>query len=120
MCNSIKILAKAKSGELSFCEDCKSFHLIFNNLFFALNAKELKRLKAYVNDVEEMYWEHKYVCSNMRRKIPLPTTQENLVLMFNRQEVIELRTLLNFKRTKGKPAINFLSVDDIDFNLVLN
>tara|TARA_R100001369_G_scaffold26133_1_gene47268 strand:- start:182 stop:544 length:363 start_codon:yes stop_codon:yes gene_type:complete len=120
MCQSIKVLSQVKSGELLFCEDCELFHLVFNNLFFALNTKELENLKSYVDGLEVGYWEHKYACSRMRRKIPLPLTQENLVIMFNRQEVAELRVLLAYKDKNKNEPIEFLSIDDIDYNVMLN
>jgi hypothetical protein len=120
MCQSIKVLSTVKSGELSFCENCKLFHLVFNNLFFAVTTEELERLKSYIDGLEIGYWEHKHACSKMRRKIPLPTTQGNLVIMFNRQEVKELRTLLSYNDIDEKESPRFLSIDDIDYNLILN
>ncbi|GGI57240.1 DUF6686 family protein [Winogradskyella haliclonae] len=120
MCNSIKTISRVKSGELSFCTNCKSFHLIFNNLFFALTKKELKRLKSYVDGIEVEYWEHKYACANMERKIPIPSNQENLIMMFNRQEITELQTLLSFTDKKSQKKDVLLGLDDIDYNLILN
>lgn len=120
MCQSIKVLSTVKSGELSFCENCRLFHLVFNNLFFAVTAEELERLKSYIDGLEVSYWEHKYACSKMRRKIPLLTTQGNLVIMFNRQEVTELRTLLSYNDIDEQESSSFLSIDDIDYNLILN
>lgn len=120
MCKSIKVIATVKSGELSFCENCQVFHLFFNNLFFAVTREELERLKSYVDGLEVSYWEDKYACSRIRRKIPLPTTQENLVVMFNRQEVLELKVLLARKEKNKKKYIKFLTIDDIDYDIMLN
>ena len=66
------------------------------------------------------YWEEKYACPKMRRKIPLPSTQDNLIMMFNRQEIVELRVLLGqYKHQLGLP-VRFLNVDDVDYMLCLN
>ncbi|WP_422107904.1 DUF6686 family protein [Winogradskyella sp.] len=116
----MKLLSKVKSGDLWYCKNCQSFHLVFNNLFLALNRGELKRLKSYIDGLEIDYWEHKYACSDLCRKIPLPTTQDNLVVMFNRQEVIELRHLLSFLNKNHEKKGLYLNVDDIDYNLILN
>ncbi|WP_299101506.1 DUF6686 family protein [uncultured Winogradskyella sp.] len=120
MCQNIKVLSKVNGGELLFCKDCKLYHLAFNNLFFAINEDELERLKHYMNNIDPEYWEQKYNSCSVRRKIPLPSTQENLVIMFSRQELTEIRTLLNYKMYKENNSIEFLNVDDIDYNLILN
>ena len=120
MCKSVKVLSKVNSGELLFCEDCELFHLAFNNLFFVLNYDELERLKVYMEDIDIEYWEDKYENATVRRKIPLPSTQENLVIMFSRQELKELNTLLSFNDYEESNFIKFLSVDDIDYHLILN
>ncbi|NRD20435.1 hypothetical protein HNV08_10290 [Winogradskyella eckloniae] len=120
MCQNIKVLSKVNSGELLFCEECELYHLAFNNLFFAINLEELKRLRYYVNNIDPEYWEQKYNSCSVRRKIPLPSTQENLVIMFSRQELMELRTLLNYDVFNGEIFNKFLNVDDIDYNLILN
>ena len=53
----------------------------------------------------------------MKRKIPLPSLQENLVLMFNRQEVTELKTLFSLKNN-GYNEI--LKLQEIDYMLIVN
>ncbi|BAO74683.1 DUF6686 family protein [Winogradskyella sp. PG-2] len=120
MGNKVILLARVKSGELHFCQDCKAFHLIFNNLFFAFTPKELDELRSYVNGLEVDYWEHKYGCTNLVRKIPIPTSQENLALMFNRQEVSELKTLLAFDKNSKMKVSELLNICDIDYNFILN
>ena len=115
MCDSLKILSTVKSGELSFCENCKIYHLEFNNLYFVFNDKEFDYFKDYISDLDCQYWECKYAKTAFKKKIPVPSMQENLVLMFSRQEVEELRFLANCKRKS-----NFIKVDDIDYKFVLN
>jgi hypothetical protein len=118
MCKSIKILAKVKSGDLSYCASCKVFHLIFNNLFFELSHQDFGKLKSYINHIEVGYWEHKHACPKIKRKIPLPSSQENLVMVFNRQEITELGKLLNYQQYSSTDKL--LNIDDIDYNLKLN
>lgn len=120
MCNIVTLVAKVKSGELSYCRHCRSFHLIFNNLFYELTRQELKKLKQYVDTIDISYWETKYEHTNLNRKIPLPTTQDNLIIMLNRQEVSELKRLLAFKNYKYKQPISFLNADDIDYRWHMN
>ena len=46
------------------------------------------------------------------------TKQDNLVLMFNRQEIKELKALVS---TQNNSVFNtFLNVDDIDYTCIVN
>lgn len=116
MCHSLKIISKVKSGELSLCKDCNIYHLEFNNIYFEFNVQQFNFFKAYLIEIDSQFWEKKYACSNFKRKIPIPSMQDNLILMFNRQEIEELKTLISGK--KGSDCI--LNVDDIDYAFVLN
>ena len=117
MCHSVQVISKTKSGELSICETCKVYHLEFNNIYLELNTKQFLQLKKYIMSVEIAYWEHKYSCSKMKRKIPLPSLQENLVLMFNRQEVTELKILFSLKNNGYN---DILKLQEIDYMLIVN
>ncbi|SDS99164.1 DUF6686 family protein [Winogradskyella sediminis] len=120
MCQNIKVLSKVNGGELLYCNDCDLFHLAYNNLFFVLKQDELERLKLYLDQIDAEYWEEKYDDYTVKRKIPLPSTQENLVIMFNRQELKELQTLLSYDDYEENHFIKVISVDDIDYRLILN
>lgn len=117
MCHQIKTIAKNCNGQLSFCKGCNSYHLDFNNFSLQLRKKDLKAFKQFLNSIEVEYWESKYECQVMKRKIPIPTAQENLVLMFNKQELESLKDLV-FRRTST--FTDGLSVLDIDYTLFLN
>lgn len=119
MCKErIKILSKVSSGALSFCHDCCVYHLEFNNIYLELNSYEFKQLKDYVFNIDIDYWEHKFINSNAKRKIPIPSMQTNLVLMFNRQEMIELKLL--FKEVQKDVFTTYLNSNEIDCTLILN
>lgn len=115
MCQSIKTISKGKNGELSLCVNCKIYHLEFNNLYFEFDYRQYIQFKEYLKTIDAQFWEYKYAKSTFKRKIPIPSVQPNLVLMFNRQEIEELKDL--FFRRKGKSLLN---VDDIDYQFVLN
>jgi len=118
MCKNIKAISKTSKGELNFCKGCQQFHLEFNNIYFEFTPKEYEQFKMYILFVEADYWEHKYACANVKRKIPIPTLQDNLVLMFNRQEIKELQTLVNGKDKEVFDTM--IAVDDIDYTLIVN
>ena len=118
MCKNLKVLSKVKSGELAICCECKIYHLEFNNIYLEFSEKEIEQFKTFVSDIEIAFWEEKYASAGLKRKIPIPSIQRNLVLMFNRQEIEELKTLLFFS---SDTSMNHkLQVDEIDYTLILN
>lgn len=117
MCHKIKILAKGKSGVLSLCDQCAIFHLEFNNVYFEFTQEQFKHFREYVLNIDADYWEDRYSCNAIRRKIPIPSMQENLVLMFNKQEIKQLTALLFYGESQH---MSLLEIADIDYNLILN
>jgi len=115
MCNSLRLISKVKSGELTFCESCNCYHLEFNNLYFELNSSHLEKLKNFLLDIDIDYWEKNYAHTSFKRKIPNTSLNQNIVLMFNRQEIQELKSLVLKMRTDV-----ILNVDDIDYQFILN
>nr|WP_123803307.1 DUF6686 family protein [Flavivirga aquatica] len=111
-------MSKVKSGELSFCCQCGIYHLEFNNIYFEFSRKEFEQFKAYILDIEMDYWEHRYAMAKLKRKIPIPSMQQNLVLMFKNQEIRELQMLLT---TSTKDVFNScLNIAEIDYKFILN
>ncbi len=97
------------------CTKCKHFHLTFNNIFFEFNQEELDQFKDYLFAIDIDYWEDQYPCP--KRNIPVPSLQKNLILVFNRQEIAELKQLFSgYSYQKFKN----ITLDDIDYTLVLN
>lgn len=115
MCHSLKLLSKTKSGEFSFCKTCKIFHLEFNNLYFEFTPKQYHTFKKYILALDCQFWERKYECACLKRKIPIPSQQENLILMFNRYEIEEMRALIN-----PKNGIKLIGLNSIDYKIILN
>lgn len=118
MCTNIEAISKTSQGELNYCKGCKQFHFEFNNIYFEFTPEQFEQFKAYILFVEADYWEYKYACANVKRKIPIPTLQDNLVLMFDRQEIKELKVLVS---DKNKAVFDtLLNVDDIDYTYIVN
>lgn len=117
MCQRLRKLSKSNSGELLVCEQRLIYHLEFNNMYFEFNENQFDHFKMYVLGIDCQYWECKYACSSFKRKIPIPSMQDNLLLMFSRQEIEELKSLLRFE---NREAAALLNVDDIDYRFILN
>ncbi|WP_405571914.1 DUF6686 family protein [Winogradskyella sp. Asnod2-B02-A] len=117
MCHNIKVLSKVSHGELSLCKECHIYHLEFNNIYFEFTKHQYHRFKNYLMEIEEDYWEEFYADARVKRKIPIPSIQENLVLMFNKQEILELKALFC---NRGCVFENYISLEDLDYTLILN
>ena len=115
MCHKIKTIAKNCNGQLSFCETCKMYHLTFSNLYIEFTPKELESFKRYVSGIDVEYWEMKYERMVIKRKIPIQTMQQNLSMMFNRQELESLKDLILQKTQKPFENIKLLDIDYIFF-----
>ena len=110
-------LAVTSSGKLSVCEGCQFFHFIFNNLYFEFDVDQYLSFKDYLYNIEIDYWEHKYASCDLSRRIPISVSQENLILMFNRFEILELKKLfLIAESTK----VQFLDISEINYSFQLN
>lgn len=117
MCHQVKTIAKNCDGELSYCAHCKIYHLTFNNIYIEFTDKELVSFQKFIIDIEVEYWETKYDRMVMKRKIPIQTKQQNLSMMFNRQELQSLQELVT---QQTKKPFNNLSVLEIDYTFFLN
>jgi hypothetical protein len=117
MCHKTITLAKNCDGQLSFCKTCILYHLTFNNIRIEFTKRELQIFIDHVNGIEAAYWESRYERTVVQRKITIQTMQQNLTLVFNKQELMSLKTLLN--QTTKKP-FEKLNVMDVDYLFFLN
>jgi len=117
MCQKVKIISSVKNGELSICEGCNSYSLSFNNIIFQFNKNQLLQFREYVSRIDIDYWLQYSACKHQRRKIPIQTSNNNLILVFDFFEITELKKLLDiYKVVKN----GVLSPEDIDYTFVLN
>lgn len=114
MCR-LKIIKRTTNGLLLFCPNAKIFQLSFNNLLLNLTSYELDVFIDYIKNVDEDYWEKEYENSIYEKRIPIPTTQKNLMIMLDIFEIKELRILMGVKNKN-----RFLTLNEIDYKLVLN
>lgn len=117
MCTHTITLSKNINGQLAHCQPQKVYQLHFNNLFLEFTRAELESFKRYVATIDVNFWE---ACPDrvaLSRKIPIPTLQGNLVLMFNQQELCSLKDII-FERT-AKPH-QPLQTSEVDYLFVLN
>ena len=114
MCDKIKTISKTNDGELQRCSSCNSYILTYKNLFFEFAPNEFRNFKKYISKVEVNYCEvNDYTTT--KKKVFIPTEQENLILMFSRIEIENLRKLLNINNKN-----QILNSKDIDLELVYN
>ena len=116
MSEKVNHIGKNKFGDLYYCLECSKFHLIFNNFHFSLSKSQLISLRNYVYKLETSFYEDEHRGIDLKRKIPVPTFQENLVLIFNNSEFLALKELLFNNQNPQR----ILTLDEMDYNSILN
>jgi hypothetical protein len=116
MCPSSKILNQSKNGILTFCNESKLFQMVFNNLCFEFYEWELESFKSHLSELDLEYWEKTFKKSLHQRKIPISVGNKCFIILVNRQEISEIKSLLNIQ----KNPIKFLKLKDIDYTLLEN
>jgi hypothetical protein len=96
MCE-LRVLNRTTNGVLIFCPKKALYQLLFNNLTFSLTQAELEGFVDYVKNIDCNYWEMEYKNSVYEKKIPIPTLQKNFIILFDRSEIYELTSLMNFR-----------------------
>lgn len=117
MCKQVQVLSKNCNGQLAYCENCKKFQLSFNNLYLEFSDEELLNFETYLDNINVEYWSCKYEQSNVKRVIPIGTMQNNLSLVFDKQEFESLKDLVRIQKIKPQAELTVL---DIDYTLFLN
>lgn len=92
-CNYV-LLKETENGQLVYMKKQDRYQLTYKNLNFSLSLIELNTLYRYLTNIDADYWEKEYENSIYGRKIPIPTTQKNFIIMLNPFELIELQFLL--------------------------
>jgi hypothetical protein len=116
MCRKLKAISQNTYGEFYHCNSCNVYHMLFNNFYLILNQEQFYSLKNYIINMDVTYLETQYECTTIKRKISIPTCQENLILIFNKQEFDAFKRL--FYKTSNRSKI--LSVEEIEYNYILN
>lgn len=86
-------------------------------IFFQFDREQLNKFKQYVSKIDVEYWIDYSASTTQRRKIPVPTFHQNLVLVFDTYAIEELRTLSGIVDSISQ---NTLCSKDIDYALILN
>ena len=110
MKNEETLIKKNGFGQLSFCNECKLFYLKFSSVLIELTHKEFKSFHLVVKDIDTNYWEKINKYSNESRIYPISTSQQNLVLIFNKRELQALKELVLITKSESE---SFISIFDI-------
>ena len=115
MCK-VNYLKRTKDGILLFCYHSEMYQLLFKNINFNLTLNELECFSKYISTIDEQYWLLEYRNSIYNKHIPIPSLQENLILLLDLNDLFELRELLNYQ----SKSIKFLSFREIDYKVMMN
>jgi hypothetical protein len=114
MCH-FKIINRTSNGFLLFCPKKNLYNVSFNNLTFNFDPSEMFSFISFLDKIDTSYWEKEYENSIYEKKIPIPTLQSNFIILLNRNELDELRVLLDFKTKK-----QLLKSEEINYKIIYN
>lgn len=115
MCQ-INFLKRTSEGVLLYCQHSETYQLLFKNINFNLTLNELECFAKYIQNIDADFWEKEYQHSVYSKHIPIPSIQENLILLLDSKDLIELRELLNYHSKK----IKFISFKEFGYNFMMN
>lgn len=118
MCEKLIKIKQNEYGELNYCTKDQLYHLMFNNFHLMLDQDEYESLKIYISEIDIKFWLDKFCDTSFRRKIPIPTIQENLILVFDIIEFINLKSLFFYH--PNQENLLYLSTSQIEYNIILN
>src|SRR5690606_1012326 len=117
MCHNIKIESQTKNGIVVTCTDCDKYQVLYKNLNFNFEQSEYDSFIKYLSNIDSESWEMEYENSIYNKRIPIPTAQQNLMILVNSEELLELKRLL----IKNKQcAIKGISFKEINYNIIYN
>tara|TARA_Y100000768_G_C23824954_1_gene608425 strand:- start:537 stop:890 length:354 start_codon:yes stop_codon:yes gene_type:complete len=112
MCKkNTSIINRTHNGSISQCKSCSKFNISYKNIFLELSKNELDNFKTYINQTDVNYWCEEYRDISTKA-IPIPTMQNNLLLVFNREEFIELKRLINYQNKFRFTQLSFNEIKD--------
>lgn len=116
MCKHLKILGQSKNGLLLYCAHSQLYQLLFGNLNFNFTGEELESFSRYLEQIDVAYWQEELRGTIYENRVPIPTLQNNLMLLLCPQEVDELKILVNQKPFSYR-IINF---KEVNYKLFMN
>ena len=118
MCEKLIKIKQNECGELHYCPAHQLYHLMFNNFHLMLDEEQYESLKTHVSEIDIEFWLDKFSDTLVKRKIPIPTDQENLILVFDIHEFIQLKSL--FFNHQNHEDLLYLSTDQIEYQNIFN
>ena len=95
-----KTIFKNSNGQISYCQKHKIYYIQFNNILLELYIEELMYLRDLILDQE------KWVTINKRLiktdVIPIPTLQQNLILLFDQNQIKQFKEIVFMKKISNK------------------
>jgi len=113
-----KLLAQSKNGTLAISGDCRTYHLGFGQFYLELTLAELQRFGVFLEELDVRPWEADLGGQGPKRRISIPTQQENLWLTLDRAELEEPKALIFYR--KCRQPLSLIKARDLDYEFNRN
>lgn len=113
------IIQKTNNGKVFKCFKCNLIHIEFKNLNFNFTDSQYKHFAEYIMKINGEEWESRNKDSSYSRKILIPVGSQNINIMFNNEELTELKCLLDMHQLNSNYTQHFKAPQG-DFLIYLN
>ncbi len=103
-----KIINRSLNGKVFKCSCCNKMYIEFNNMMFTFHETEFQSFVDYIISVDPEKWEKENRKSPLDRKIAISVSHRSILFILNRNELEELKELLNPRMGKTNNYLNKL------------
>lgn len=113
------IIQKTNNGKIFKCFKCNLIHIEFKNINFNFTDSQYKHFVEYIMKVNGKEWEYRNRDTSYSRKILIPIGYQNINILFNNEELIEFKCLLDMYQLNSNYTQHFKTFQG-DFLIYLN
>ena len=88
------IVAKTTNGQVIYCDGCRLFHIEYGNIHLSLWIESMHELWEYLTHLDLDHMEYMNRDNVYKRKIMISMEEKRMNLVFNKEELLELQSLL--------------------------
>ncbi|MGB2086218.1 MAG: DUF6686 family protein [Flavobacteriaceae bacterium] len=107
-------IRRTLKGTIEFCQDCGLYYLTYGNILISLTEAEYYVFEHYLFSIDIALWQEHNKAHQHEKFIPIPTKQGNLSLLFDEDDIYQLKLLF-----LGESA-RFLNINQMRIDYIPN
>ncbi len=99
------LINKTKHGRIFKCSSCSAIHVEFKNINFNLKPKQFRDFADFISDINPEEYEERNAHVPYQRKIFIPTGNQSINIILNKEELVELDLLFGLELMHGEEDV---------------